>query len=1167
MPTLKMAVDARKAATGGKQGKDAIKSVGDQAVKSGKQTEQFDKQLNHLGKTGAGVKKVMAGMFAGIGATMVLRDITSTAIGFEKTMSELAAVTNATQEQMMGMSAAAREMGATTKFSAREAGDSLVFLARAGFTANDAITALPSTLNLAAAGAIDLGLAGDIASNVLSQFRLNASDMNRVADVMVNTANSANTNISMLAETMKFAGPVAGALGVSLEEAAAGAGVLGDSGIQASLAGTNLRGVMARLLNVSSQGSKALKDMGLTLAEVNPATNKLTTIFRRLHDANMSANQALAIFGRLQVAGALTLSASIDKFEDLTEANTKAKDVAEKAAKIMADNLAGSLKSLRSAIEEVYLQMGEDGLTGGLRTLVEVGVDTVRVMGGIESEAGNATRVLAAGIEGLTVAGASYIALKLPVAIALSTASMIKQSSAAKLAAISTDMYSGATIRGVTATNLLSLSMMKLRGVLIAHPVLALAAVFGGIYAAVKAVNYIMQRQREETDRLNHTYRGLIDNTEEWRLTANRLKFADYMGDAELKVRSLRDQLRIVKDELINIRGNSDLMYGAIEVDKIVPEMGDKLKEYMTSNVEYMKHIAAVLPEEYNKTLKQYFKRYDEEAHKWAANLPKLQIQESVGKVGTGMYATLEKEMVTYVQTQIHAATAASMFEGKMNSLMNTLKDLGVAIEDPRDKLDLFAEHLKKRGVESSEASAKLQQYVQELLHEREVLKATSEEERIRIQLTTKFKDEIAALTPIMRRAYIEMLVNTQLNTDALKKLKKEQEDETQRIEKQNTARKKASTDLWEYIDGLEAEAMALVEGESAFNAYSASIHASNLATQAGIENVEEIQEQVKKWVNIIDNLRSRQHDPLQSIEQEIDLLKMTNVERNIAITLMQIAEQRQIAVNDIDEQTIDRVKRLNKELDFTVRMRDMGAGISSAFGRGLEDIVFQAGEASEIISNMAEGMGRSIFNAFVTQPITESLTSFITNLAPDVSKQSQEIVTAETVVGIKQAAAISRQTQEIATAGQVSSILTTAGVALNAAMVAGAKTAASLLAGGGAIAGGAMAGGAKPSAHGRLFTPAAHGMVIERAQSGTILNQPTLFQVSNTKSVLAGEAGDEAIMPVKRNPRTGNLGVEAIGGGGNTYNLTININGSQGGSDVRKSARQIFDDLRLMTR
>jgi TP901 family phage tail tape measure protein len=216
------------------------------------------------------------------------------------------------------MSDEAKRLGSTTRFSATDAAEGLKFLARAGFDAQEATRALAGTLNLAQASGIDLGRAADIASNVLTGFRLEVVEIERVVDVLAKTTNSANTDMTQLGDAMKFVAPVAAGLGISLEETAAAVGALSDAGLQGTLAGTGLRRVLAELEAPSNKTEGHLKALGVTLEEVKPSTVGLVAALQRLKDAGVDTGQAMQLFGQRGGPAFEVMSNGIPKITAMT---------------------------------------------------------------------------------------------------------------------------------------------------------------------------------------------------------------------------------------------------------------------------------------------------------------------------------------------------------------------------------------------------------------------------------------------------------------------------------------------------------------------------------------------------------------------------------------------------------------------------------------------------------------------------------------------------------------------------------------------------------------------------------------------------------------------------------------------------------------------------------
>src|SRR5690554_2673616 len=179
----------------------------------------------------------------GVGFAQAIREVSN----FQAAMNGLAAVSGATADQMATLEQQARSLGATSQFSAQQAGEAQRFLAQAGFEVNEILGATPGILQLATAGSLDLASADDIASNVLGGMRMEVDELNRVNDVLAATAARSNTRIEQLGQALSYAAPFAAGAGVSIEELSAAIGVMSDAGIQASRAGTGMVGVIRQL--------------------------------------------------------------------------------------------------------------------------------------------------------------------------------------------------------------------------------------------------------------------------------------------------------------------------------------------------------------------------------------------------------------------------------------------------------------------------------------------------------------------------------------------------------------------------------------------------------------------------------------------------------------------------------------------------------------------------------------------------------------------------------------------------------------------------------------------------------------------------------------------------------------------------------------------------------
>jgi TP901 family phage tail tape measure protein/lambda family phage tail tape measure protein len=322
--------------------------------------------LNRVGMTADRVRGLIVRAFAFAGLTAGLSGSIRLLADFEQQMSTVRAITQATEGQFSLLREEAQRLGATTRFTATQAGEGMLFLARAGFETNEVLGAIEGTLKLAQAGALDLGSAADIASNILQGFRLNVDQTGRVVDVLALAANSANTNVEQLGQGMKFVAPVASGLGVSLEETTAAMAALSDAGLQAGMAGTGLRRVMAELESPSTKTRKILSQLGLSASDVRISTVGLTGALEALKNAGTDTGLALEIFGQRGGPAFEVMTSSIPKIKSMTESLNGAAGTADRIAAIMDDNLNGALLAVTSALQGIILALGDAGATGAL---------------------------------------------------------------------------------------------------------------------------------------------------------------------------------------------------------------------------------------------------------------------------------------------------------------------------------------------------------------------------------------------------------------------------------------------------------------------------------------------------------------------------------------------------------------------------------------------------------------------------------------------------------------------------------------------------------------------------------------------------------------------------------------------------------------------------------
>ena len=368
----KIGIDATRATTALQSIKTQLNSLQGKTVTTYVQTKQKGASAGTVAKGGGGASKANAltdnaGTIAATGAAMVapLALPINTAMDFEQAMSKVKAITNSTDADMARLTATARELGASTQYSASEAAQAMSYLGMAGWKTEQIIAGMPGLLDLAAASGEDLARVADIVSDDLTAFKMPAEQAAHMADVMAAASTNANTNVSMMGETFKYAGAIAGSLGYSLEDVAAAAGLMANAGIKSEMAGTALRSIMTRMIKPPKEAANALAQLGVSATNadgtVKPFREQMIALrnaMKGLTDAQ-KAEMANSIAGQEAMSGFLAVvNASDADFNKMTAAVDSSDGAAAKMAKTMNDNAKGALKAFRSAIEELEIIVG-----------------------------------------------------------------------------------------------------------------------------------------------------------------------------------------------------------------------------------------------------------------------------------------------------------------------------------------------------------------------------------------------------------------------------------------------------------------------------------------------------------------------------------------------------------------------------------------------------------------------------------------------------------------------------------------------------------------------------------------------------------------------------------------------------------------------------------------
>lgn len=383
----------------------------------------------------------------------------------------------------------ARELGATTAFTANQVAQGQAFYAMAGFKPEQIKNAMPGTLAMSLAGDIDLGTTADIGSNILTGFGLSSDEMSRVSDTLVGVFTRANVNLAMLGDTMKFVAPPASSLGVDLETTAAAAGKLGDAGIQASTAGTSLKSIFGRLAAPTSEVSKALKEINLKTTDSKGNFREFTEILVELDKKTkgMGNAQRAGLFKKLAGEEAfsslmvLADQASTGSLQKLIAELKASKGEAQKVAGTMTDNLSGDMKNLQSAWEDLGIQIF-DGIDSPLRQISQSITRVISKVGVWMKENPELAKTLT--MIGLAIAG---IITTLGI-LSLSIAAMLGPLAAAKLSLSILGIKGGSALTLLLKPiKLLGSAFLGLGKAMLANPILlAIAAIAGAFYLVYK---------------------------------------------------------------------------------------------------------------------------------------------------------------------------------------------------------------------------------------------------------------------------------------------------------------------------------------------------------------------------------------------------------------------------------------------------------------------------------------------------------------------------------------------------------------------------------------------------------------------------------------------------------------------------------------------------------
>jgi TP901 family phage tail tape measure protein len=331
----------------------------------------FTKSMVRIKAGASGMQGSLVGMlgaFAGLAATVggLIFPITKAA-KFERAMSEVKAVSGATEAQIAKLSTKASELGRTTEYTGVQSAQAMKMLAMAGLSAEDIFDSVGHVLRVAHAGAVDLGVAADICTNIMTGFRLESSDLARVNDVLVQTFTNTNSTLEELGHAMAYVAPVAAGLGGNFEDLTATVGLLHNAGIKGTMAGTALRGMLFRLFNPTKEEADLMAklndrigDVGLQIRDTSGSFVGFVSLVEQLEGAQVDAAEAMAMFGQRAGPGMAALLGMGSKvLAEYVALNEKAQGRAEEISRVMGQNVVGAFREAKSAVSSLTNAIGK----------------------------------------------------------------------------------------------------------------------------------------------------------------------------------------------------------------------------------------------------------------------------------------------------------------------------------------------------------------------------------------------------------------------------------------------------------------------------------------------------------------------------------------------------------------------------------------------------------------------------------------------------------------------------------------------------------------------------------------------------------------------------------------------------------------------------------------
>lgn len=1002
MPTLQVAIDARKARIGA----GMFVGATDQIVREAKNavrhlaylTERTDRFADALRRAARSAVVLVAG----VSVLQGIRNTITMMTEFSRQLAVLQGVTSATAGEMALLTAKARELGQNTIFTAPEAAQGLIHLAQAGFNARQSVEAIEPTLDLATSAMIDMGHAANIMANTIHQFDMATSEAGRVADVLVATGNLTNTTVLELGQALEYVGPVAAAIGKSLEETAAVLGVLADRGMKASIAGTNLRGIVAQLAGPLQRQTDIMQKLRISYEEIDPIANSLADVFETLKAKGMGATEATYLFGRRNFNAALVLAANTERVRELQKALEESSGTAERNANLVEGSLFGAFRLLRSAIQDVSLAIGERGAEAALKGFASTTASVVKLFFNVDTAMDRANETAIRWTETLR------IMLSLMVSItALSLANWFYKVAAGIWAANAA--YAAQWKIGTFAA--IWQHVLNLNWALIG----TVGLLTGLAYSFFRMKDTIADTARalkdlgEQTTALNAPTVDFEDDLVRFEKLFLRMDLAKETFDIEGELQQLKTYRTELSEILI------DTMHASLDAGLTAPtvDVAQLRKIFGESGAEALDAFL----EEFRKT--DLAAELNTTRYATSPIVDKLKPTTSAfnNPFGTQLDAAtqsalqrINKEIVQANITKIPMADALRLIREQMEKT-------DAAADETRQRLEEFWEAMDRVGGDEIVAP-----FIQKLKEEQETIgKSKNEAEKIVL-----VREMMAAATEANIQLdgehifqLIEQIEKTQDLRDAEEerlKLEKEAKEAAERLLQQ---RSRANVQMLDILSGLEDE-IALLQVEGVEREKLAVLQRINkitrgqeiegvdLLTSAIMKQVEQLfilneqkereaeierereqlarerQRQMEQEARERQKALERMDELMLQVEEENRLLGRTDDAKEIARKIAEFYTEAIKFYGDNVALAADETERFRQallKLSENRRLEELAETISASFGKAFEDVIFGVATVEEAIKSMVQEVFRALFQELVTRQLTSFATNILTGM------------------------------------------------------------------------------------------------------------------------------------------------------------------------------------------